>query len=49
MAVELLLLMGNYYFLLIDMYLTVPAMTQCLCSRDYMGSEEEDISQRERA
>lgn len=40
--------MGNYYFLLIDMYLTVPAMAQGLRPRDYMGAEEKDKSRRER-
>lgn len=38
--------MGNYYFLLIDMYLIISAMTQCLCPRDCMGAEGKDISQR---
>lgn len=38
--------MGNYYFLLIDMYLIISAMTQCLCPRDCMGAEGKDVSQR---
>lgn len=38
--------MGNYYFLLIDMYLIISAMTQYLCPRDCMGAEGKDISQR---
>lgn len=40
--------MGNYYFLSDDMYLIVPAMTQCMCLRDYIDGEIKNRSRRER-